>query len=173
MAKRQSKTNPRLIKSKERQAQALELRKAGATYRQIAEQLGYRSPQAAHKSVTSALKKLVEEPAKELRKMELERLDGMFIVMYRQAKQGILGAVDRCLRIMERRSKMLGLDVPQKFELTWQRELIALMLSGDLTSEEVISELGEDLAGELFESAGISLSEARKAEATSESDREV
>jgi len=146
--KGESKTSPRIIKSRERQALALELRKSGATYQQIADQLGYRSPQSAHKSVTSALKKLVEEPSEELRKVELERLDGMFLEMYRQAKQGILGAVDRCLRIMERRAKLLGLDAPQQLAVDWRSEVERMGIPAGELFEEMVAGIMERMSAE-------------------------
>ena len=53
-----------------------------------------------------------------MRTLELERLDKLWFAMYRQATQGNQGAVDRCIRIMERRAKLLGLDAPTKTELS-------------------------------------------------------
>jgi hypothetical protein len=47
-----------------------------------------------------------------VRLLELARLDDLFTVMYRQAMDGSRLAVDRCLRIMERRAALVGLDAP-------------------------------------------------------------
>ena len=46
----------RRVAAHERHLQALELRKAGATYQMIADQLGYASPKGAHKAVRSAMR---------------------------------------------------------------------------------------------------------------------
>ena len=102
----------------ERQRQALELRKAGVPYATIAERLGYASTGGAHKAVASALKKTLAEPADDLRRLEVERLDALLSALWRQAKEGNQGAVDRCIRIMERRAKLLGLDAPTKQDIT-------------------------------------------------------
>ena len=106
------------VKANDRHIQALELRKAGVSYQRIAEALGFNSPQAAWKAVNSALKKTVQEPADEVRKLEVERLDAAAQAIYPSVKQGQYGAIDRWLKIMERRAKLLGLDAPTKSDIT-------------------------------------------------------
>lgn len=106
------------VKAVDRHIQALELRKAGVSYQRIAEALGFNSPQAAWKAVNSALKKTVQEPSDELRKLEVERLDAAAAAIYPSVKQGQYGAIDRWIRIMERRAKLLGLDMPAKVDVT-------------------------------------------------------
>ncbi|MFE6872574.1 hypothetical protein ACFVFS_39285 [Kitasatospora sp. NPDC057692] len=54
----------------------------------------------------------------ELRALEDARLDRMFLVAYRRAvRDGDLPAIDRALRIMERRARLLGLDRPTRTEI--------------------------------------------------------
>ena len=112
------RTSPKMIKGKERAAQALELRKAGLSLQVIADQMGYSDPSGAHKAIKRAMDRMVREPATELIEMELARLDSIFTEVYRAARQGSLGAIDRCLRIMERRARLLGIDAPQKIAPT-------------------------------------------------------
>lgn len=50
----------------------------------------------------------------ELRTLEAQRLDRLFLVVWRQALTGDLAAVDRALRIQDRRAKLLGLDEPSR-----------------------------------------------------------
>ena len=45
----------------------------------------------------------------------------------------------------------------QKFEIAWRTEVIGLIQSGSITAEDVRDELGDELAQELFESAGIQI----------------
>ena len=103
----------------ERKQRAVELRKLGFTYQKIADQLGV-SVSAAHKMVMTALKELNEktvEGAEELRRLELERLDEWLLRIAQEIKNGnVLGAIDRGVRIMDRRAKLLGLDAPQRAE---------------------------------------------------------
>jgi hypothetical protein len=112
------KTSARKLTAAERRIQALELRKAGVTYEQIGAALGI-TRQGAYKIVSNALDKMnetVTEQTDEIRTIEIERLDALWKVMYQQARNGNQGAVDRCLKIMERRSKLMGLDAPTKVE---------------------------------------------------------
>ena len=107
----ESMTSPRRINATERQRQAVELRKAGLDYRTIAERLGYNNPGSAYHSVEAALKKMLQEPVDELRALELSRLDRLELALWQSATQGNHGAIDRVLRLMERRAKLLGLDL--------------------------------------------------------------
>jgi len=109
----ESKISPRRILAAEKQVKAMELRKAGATFREIGEKLGY-TEAGARKAVMSALRKTLREPADELRTLEVERLDAMMQGLWPEALRGNPNAVTRVLNIMERRAKLLGLDAPAK-----------------------------------------------------------
>ena len=114
-----SPTAPRRVTSADRRVQALELRKAGYTYAQIGTTLGI-SAVMAHRHVVKALSVIrdkISEQTEELRTLELQRLDNLFFVIYKRAEKGDLAAVDRCLRLMERRAKLLGLDAPTKTDV--------------------------------------------------------
>jgi len=108
----ESKTSKRRLKARERWLAALELRKKGLTFEAIAEETGYGSPASAYKAVMKALKETFREPAQELRDLEAARLDGMQEKLSGNVGPGKDGVavVDRVLRIMERRAKLLGLD---------------------------------------------------------------
>lgn len=111
---------PRKSTAAERKRQALEFRMAGLTFQQIGDQLKI-TKQAAHQLVVTALDEVREqiaETAPQVLTMELERLDSLWRTVYPEAKRGNLGAVDRSIRIMERRAKLLGLDAPAKSDVT-------------------------------------------------------
>jgi hypothetical protein len=115
-----SKTSGQNVKGAENRSKAIALRKEGSTYEEIGKTLSI-STQRAHKIVTSELTRIRKETAEEtdeLRTLELQRLDAMFMVCYRDAQEGDYPAVDRCLKIMERRAKLLGLDMPVKIAQT-------------------------------------------------------
>jgi hypothetical protein len=101
-------TNPEVAA---RWARALELRKAGASFQQIADQLGYAGPSGAYQAVMSALDATLREPGESVRTLELERLDRMTLGLWQGAIAGEYQAVDRVLKIMDRRARLLGLDV--------------------------------------------------------------
>jgi len=81
--KGESKTSPRLISATERQRLALELRKAGATYESIARELGYRNRAGSAAAVKTALQKMLQQPAEEVRTLEVARLDALLLAMWR------------------------------------------------------------------------------------------
>lgn len=138
------KASERRIEAVDRQRQALELKKAGVDYRTIASRLGYGGPSGAHKAVMTALKALVQEPAEALRTLELSRIDTMLLGVWPRARSGDDAAIATVLRLMERRARLLGLDAPQKRELTGSIELrtYAERVAADLGLEpaEVIAQ---------------------------------
>ncbi|MCK9929447.1 hypothetical protein MXD62_20065 [Frankia sp. Mgl5] len=106
-------------------------------YRDIALTMGMASVSSAHDAVQRALDATIpNEPAAEVRQLELDRLDRMHVaVMAVLEKQHVtvsngkviyldgepleddapvLQAVDRLLKIQDRRAKLLGLDAEQK-----------------------------------------------------------
>jgi hypothetical protein len=112
-----------LLETAERRAFIFKLRRAGVTYREIAERaiekFGLeRLPQGwndlyACKDVGRELDRLrteLNESVKDLRNMQDERLNDLFVSLWPQAMRGHQGAVDRVLRIMDRRAKLWGLD---------------------------------------------------------------
>ena len=107
----------RRLAAQERQLKALELRLAGVTYQQIADELGYAGRQGAFKAVEAALRLTLREPADSLRRISAERLDRATLAIWRAVSAGDLQAIDRLLRIEARRAKLLGLDAPQRQEV--------------------------------------------------------
>lgn len=102
--------SPRRVKVAQRRGKALEMRRAGYRLDEIAAALGYRSRSAVSQDLSRALARIVDEPARDVLALELSRLDGLTRASWKQAAQGDLAAVDRVLRIMQRRARLLGLD---------------------------------------------------------------
>jgi len=121
------KSSKHKVEIVEKRQKCLEFRKAGASYRSIAEQQGI-SLGLAHKYVSDALSEinqLTAQDAEELRELELERLDTAQLAIASQVRKGHLAAIDRWLKISERRSKLLGLDAPvqQQIKLGTEKQL--------------------------------------------------
>lgn len=114
MAARRKASTASRIKTAEKERDALELRKGGATFEQIAREVGYSDGSGAAKAVSRALADTIQEPAADLRRLELERLDSLLAALWPKAIDGDAQAVDRCLRVMERRASLLGLDAPSR-----------------------------------------------------------
>lgn len=114
-----NRTSAAKARTLERQAKALELRRMGKGYAEIAAAVGIGKSQA-HRLVQAGLQDARDQiaaRADDLRAVELSRLDGMLAGLWPDARKGNQGAVDRVLRIMERRARMLGLDAPTRHTL--------------------------------------------------------
>lgn len=104
-----SGTGPESIARRERMAEALEMRKTGMSYRQIAARLDV-SISTAHEYVTTALAEVTKEPAATLLAIELERLESWLYAIEPAISEGDLKAIDRGIRISQRIGKLTGLD---------------------------------------------------------------
>jgi cysteine synthase len=85
------------------------------SYAEIGKTIG-RDQAACYRAVSKHLETVraqSAETAQELREVELQRLDRLLAVVGPMAESGDLQAVDRVLRIQERRAAYLGLDAPK------------------------------------------------------------
>lgn len=110
---RESRTSPRRIRAAERQVQALELRKAGASFHAIAKALGYTSAYGAQVAVEACLRRAAIPVAEEALKIDAQRLDDLLLAVWQKAKAGELDYWDRALRVIEARARRLGFDTTQ------------------------------------------------------------
>lgn len=94
----------------ERQQDALDLRISGLTYREIAEALNYANPSSARKAVDRAITRIETDAAKETVVMDLARLEE-FIMRCTHAlrNNGDLHQIDRIMRVMEFRYRLMGI----------------------------------------------------------------
>lgn len=89
---------------------ALDLAIAGNDWETIANEAGYGSRGAAHKAVMRELSRRIDARADTLRTMQLARIGRYRTVYYPKAMAGDGWSLDRCLRIDERESALMGLD---------------------------------------------------------------
>lgn len=160
------RTTSRTVQAAEREAQALALRRAGASYPAIAKELGINKG-SAHRLVERGLERTVREPAEGLRALENERLDALQLAHWRDAlgtpqrqtdadgtvrvvvptleqKQAATRVV---LQVLERRAKLNGLDQPAELRLALAEGQVDFM-------EETIRGLLDGIAATLA-SAGL------------------
>lgn len=103
--------SPELV---DKEIKVLELRRAGLTWQRIAEQVGYADHTGAYSAYKRAIKRTQQQPADELREAEIDRLDRLQLAIWPKAMNGDNTSITTILRIMERRAKLLGLDMPVK-----------------------------------------------------------
>ena len=132
----------------ERRPRVLELKKAGASVRAIARALDVGAT-TVQRDLDLALGELAAEQragAERLRVLELARLDAMHSALWPRVRAGDTDAIDRLLRIAERRSKLLGLDAPARVDITaYVRELA---LAEGLDPDEAVREAERIVAAE-------------------------
>lgn len=115
---------PRIV----RRTHALEMKRDGATYQQIADALGYSSKGHAYKDLQKALDAANRDQtlaAEQFRALQNERLEIMFgaiwpgaVGMDPEMKGPNLRSVEMVLKIMERQAKLNGVDAPVRSEVT-------------------------------------------------------
>lgn len=94
-----------------KRVRCVELAAQGMSYDEIATAVGYSGRGAAHKALSAALRAQQAEAVDELRALEIERLDALQRAFWDAALEGDLQAVDRVLRVIQARVRLLGLDL--------------------------------------------------------------
>lgn len=123
---RKTRTQPRLVLAAQRREKALQLRAQGYRYREIAEAVGYNDTSAAWNAVKQALDELRErtcDQADRYRILEDQRLDMLAAPLWQRLTRTVTDqrtgdettepnyrAIDRLIRIAERRARLWGLD---------------------------------------------------------------
>lgn len=132
--------SPELV---DKEIRVLELRRVGLTWQRIAEEVGYADHTGAYAAYKRAIKRTMQQPADELRAQELDRIDRLQVAIWPAAMKGDTRAILTIVRLMERRAKLTGLDMPIKIEqdvTTWTggdsidravRDLAALLTAND------------------------------------------
>lgn len=92
-----------------RRLRCVELAATGKTYAEIASQVGFANKSSARKAVVAALASREADAVDDLRRLEIARLDELQAASWEDALTGDMRAVDRILRIITLRAKLLGL----------------------------------------------------------------
>ena len=116
-SKDSGKLSSRQIVAAKKRAEALEYRLQGYTFEQIAQAIGCTQPRA-WQLVDEALTAIKMEGLETARTLELMRLDAIQARHFGNAVAGDMNASGMVLKVMERRSRLMGLDAPEKKEVT-------------------------------------------------------
>ena len=141
----------RTVENVERDHRAAEMRARGMTYEQIAQAMGIKSRQGAWEMVHRALSEVPKESTERLLALELAKLDHMErqvhavlarkhlqiaasgrVVLFNgepvEDDEVAMKAVDRLLKISQRRARLLGLEAPTRVNLGVNEEQVELVL---------------------------------------------
>ena len=132
-----AKTAPAKASAASRREKALELRAKRMSIRAIADKLGVSKSQ-----VQRDIEKELQAAAERRKKiagliidLELAKLDALERKAWEHITDGELSAIDRVLRSMERRAKLLGLDAAEKIEHSGTLSWVELVKSAANTNE--------------------------------------
>lgn len=96
------------VKYREDTRKALQLRQDGATYREIADAMGWKSASTAQSRVKKALDEIILEPAKELIVVDLIRLDEFQKRLTAQMRKGDISVIPTLMSVMRERRVLVG-----------------------------------------------------------------
>jgi transcriptional regulator with XRE-family HTH domain len=129
-------TTPKAISQSIKDEEALKLKLAGLTYKDIAARMGYMSPGAAANAVNRALSKHPdEEEVAKLRRMQYMKLEQMVAALHNRAMRGDLNAVDRILKVFDMENKLFG---------AYQLPTQAHTISGEVTEHHDYTGLSDE-----------------------------
>lgn len=150
-----AKKSAQMARLAERRSRVLALRKAGATFREIAATMreeggvskGFNEATAYtdYQFEMDRLAQANQEGAEELRRLEEMRLDRMLSALDEGVEGGDPTAINAALRIMERRAKLRGLDAPAKQEIEHMGGVVIHLPSQYETEEAWLKASGEDI----------------------------
>ena len=117
------KLTARALRTADRRRRAIELRRAGKTFRAISAELGI-SLSSVHGLIQRHLVEILkatDTEAKLLIVEELDRLDALWAAAWPKALDGSAHHIGELLKIHDRRLKLYGLDGPARVALTVPR----------------------------------------------------
>ena len=115
-AKKRGLTSAAALKRQERTEEVLALRREAYSYDEIVVIMRAKYPtekfykQKIHAWVLKGMKAIIDEPARENLRMDLQRLDVMFKQTFARAKNGDFRAMNTCLNIIDRRARIFGYE---------------------------------------------------------------
>jgi hypothetical protein len=102
----------------QKRERAIRLRTMGATYDQIAKELGYANKGGAYKAVKAGLHEAIVESAMEMRVVQNDKLDLLLSRCLTAFMSGDLDQVKNILAIEKRRADLWGLDASKQVAVT-------------------------------------------------------
>lgn len=143
------------LKTLDREAECVKLRRQGLTLEEIAKIVGYANPAVVSNALKRAYARITAEDVADMRQMECQRLDLLQNANWAAAMKGDIPAGNLVLKIIDRRAKLFGLDMPIRI----QQEVTVWNGDGNLDAEiqrliDQIADASSGGSGVLAEGAG-------------------
>jgi predicted transcriptional regulator len=129
---------------RERERLAVELRVEGCTFTEIGDRLGI-SDRMASRIFHRAMGRVLREPVEQLVQLEASRLDALWAAMFPRALRGSARHAEVCIRICERRARLLGLDQPTRVHADVLANVTVDQIDAEI--ERLLREYGGDGGG--------------------------
>jgi hypothetical protein len=135
------------FKGEANRARAVELRLAGKTYEAIAKELGLAGHSSAryHVDAWLAEQQPTAEQTESLRQIQAAQVDAILEKLWPQRDD--VAVVDRLVKLMDRKARLMGLDLQQGISVTV------------VTAEALASYLGWDAEPEAIEGSAVELTD--------------
>lgn len=134
------------MSSAERTRRAMSLKLAGASYSQIALNLGYHDASGARKAVQRGMKNALHETAGELKKIHYGRLEHMLMLLWPDVNNRDLSSMSAALAVMDRMERLYGLNEATKLDVSTGNNTV-ILADGDKDSYiNALREAGKRLA---------------------------
>lgn len=150
----QSRFDPNNLDAGDKGRRALELRRDGKTWHQIADELEYADASGAYRAAKRLLDRTEFEAVEEYRAIEADRLDDAHRIQREALEHVVLTgkleavppAVNALVKISDRRSKLLGLDAPTRVAVTGTEDFAetAVKLMAEILDAESEAESEKD-----------------------------
>jgi AraC-like DNA-binding protein len=121
----------RRILAQEKRRLGLELRKAGATYDQIAERVGYSDASSARRAVERAIQQVPREAVLELKTLQIERLNHMLMALWPKVQMGDTSAINSSLNVMSKIDALEGTEAAKQVDVNVSGQQAIMVIDGD------------------------------------------
>ncbi|MFT7025363.1 MAG: hypothetical protein ACJA07_004486 [Rhodococcus sp. (in: high G+C Gram-positive bacteria)] len=128
------------FEERERARRCLKLRNEGHTWAEIAEAEGYTDESGARHAAGRLVDKMEVADVAEHRALEGARLDELHKAHWPAALKGDIKAAELILKILDRRARLFGLNMPEKFVVS------ANTVGSDEDFADVVANLVRDIA---------------------------
>ena len=136
----------RSMSSAEKTRRSIALKLAGASYAQIAQQIGYSDASGARKAVQRGMKTSLQENSSELKRIHYGRLEHMLMLLWPEVNTRDLPSMSAALAVMDRMERLYGLNAAEKIDIATGRETV-ILADGDKESYiKALEEAGRRLA---------------------------